>query len=67
MDNFLTRAVRKNPKPYAIIGLPMGLILGYCSFTGLIHNFIGGFIAGLFIGIGITAVQYWIEDKQRSR
>jgi len=33
MDNFLTRAIKRNPRPCAIIGIVGGLILLYCSLS----------------------------------
>ena len=63
MDNFLTKIIKKHPKPYAIIGIPVGLILGYLAITGIVHSFLGGFLGGLFLGIGITAIQHWNNIK----
>ena len=67
MDNFLTRAIKKDPKSYAIIGIIGGFALGFLAFTDIIHNVIGGFIGGFFLGIGMTAVQYWYYDKQHEK
>jgi len=61
MDNFFTRALKKNPKPYTIIGLGVG-VLAISAITGIMDSLLGAVLRGFLVGMGLSAISYWNND-----